>query len=267
MKIKCDYCGNMTEDTEGKCPYCGAELSGVDRFAGDEPKTVAELQQWYAAHGLPPENVTRFFIGKDIKEPKAIGIYEENGIFTVYKNKADGERAVRYKGSDEAYAVNEIYQKLKSEIVNQKRRNAERSAGGNNSSSRKRSSKNEPDILTMLIYVGFIGFFMVGGILFAIFDKTPSNGYYRYNNTDYYYQDQAWYYYDDLTDNWYVDTSGIEDVFGSSSSDYRVYDHEGEPFEDSDWYHESSSDSWDDDSSWDSDDSWDSDSMDWDSDW
>ena len=41
-------------------------------------------------------------------------------FFIVYKNKADGTRAVRYKGTDEAYAVNELYLKLKDEILNQK---------------------------------------------------------------------------------------------------------------------------------------------------
>lgn len=42
----------------------------------------------------------------------------------VYKNKNGGERVVRYRGTDEAYAVNELYQRLKIEIANQKSRNA-----------------------------------------------------------------------------------------------------------------------------------------------
>ena len=73
---------------------------------------------WYNATDLNKdiictEDVTRFFIGKDIKEPRAFGIYENsNGEFVVYKNKEDGSRAIRYTGTDEAYAVNELYYRL-----------------------------------------------------------------------------------------------------------------------------------------------------------
>ena len=50
-----------------------------------------------------------FFLGQDIREPRAFGIYQDaDGLFVVYKNKANGERAVRYRGRDEAYAVNEL---------------------------------------------------------------------------------------------------------------------------------------------------------------
>ena len=61
-----------------------------------------------------------FFIGIDYRQPRAFGIYQAGNEFIVYKNKADGTRAVRYQGTDEAYAVNELYLKLKDEILNQK---------------------------------------------------------------------------------------------------------------------------------------------------
>ena len=54
----------------------------------------------------------RFFVGEDFKEPKAFGIYQDGDDFVVYKNKANGQRAVRYRGPDEAYAVSELFQKL-----------------------------------------------------------------------------------------------------------------------------------------------------------
>ena len=280
MQRECEYCGCRVDENSTACPHCGAELTAVTNTGSvtsrGTPETIEELKQWYTEHGLPPEHVTRFFIGKDIKEPKAIGIYEENGIFTVYKNKANGERAVRYSGTDEAHAVNEIFTKLKSEIANQKSRNSapSRSTSGKRSRSKKKGSKpqSKEDLITdiiahaavILLFLGIVG----GGIVFAIFDKSPSNGYYRYNDTDYYYQDRYWYYYDDTTDVWYPDKTGIGEVFGNHSDDYRVYGHTGTRFEDSYYYHDSSSDdSSDDDSYWDSDDSWDSDSMDWDSDW
>ena len=121
MKIICDYCGSIIDENNEICPNCGGTLDGVHRFADEQPRTIAELKEWYIARNLPSEEVTRFFIGKDIREPRAFGIYQDEfGDFVVYKNKSNGERAVRYQGTDEAYAVNELYQKLKGEIADRK---------------------------------------------------------------------------------------------------------------------------------------------------
>ena len=120
MQVKCPYCDSFINDTDEKCPNCGGVNHNLRRMAKGTPKTIEELKQWYKDRGLPPEEKTRFFIGKNYTKPKAFGIYKENGMFIVYKNKANGERAIRYKGTDEAYAVNELYLKLKSEILNQK---------------------------------------------------------------------------------------------------------------------------------------------------
>ena len=107
MKIKCEYCGSMFDDTLEKCPNCGN--NNVRRSTSDQPTTIEELKEWYVSKGLPDEEVTRFFIGRDYKGSKAFGIYKNaKGKFIVYKNKADGSRAVRYEGTDEAYAVNEL---------------------------------------------------------------------------------------------------------------------------------------------------------------
>lgn len=45
---------------------------------------------------------------------------------SLYTKQGNGERAIRYQGTDEAYAVNELYLKLKSEILNQKANNQTR---------------------------------------------------------------------------------------------------------------------------------------------
>jgi len=136
MQVKCEYCGSMIDDTLEKCPNCGAPNEHMKRMVNGTPKTIAELADWYKARKLPPYETTRFFIGIDYKEPRAFGIYEENGEFIVYKNKDDGSRAIRYQGKDEAYAVNEIYLKLKSEILNQKARNQSMSNSSRSFSSR-----------------------------------------------------------------------------------------------------------------------------------
>ena len=122
MKIKCDYCNADINEYDEKCPNCGAVNVHLQRNAKDAPQTIDELKEWYKEQNLPPEQITRFFIGKNYKKPKAFGIYkdETSGNYVVYKNKDTGIRAIRYKGKDEAFAVNELYLRLKKEILNQK---------------------------------------------------------------------------------------------------------------------------------------------------
>ena len=76
-----------------------------------EPRTIEELKRYCAEKHMPLERM-RFFLDQDYREPRAFGIYRDGDEFVVYKNKADGSRAVRYRGRDEAYAVRELYDKL-----------------------------------------------------------------------------------------------------------------------------------------------------------
>ncbi len=283
MKVKCDYCQQLVDEREEHCPNCGAPMPTANRTANEQPKTIEQLQSWYKARNLPPEEVTRFFIGKDVKEARAFGIYKDsNGDFVVYKNKSDASRAIRYQGSDEEYAVNEIYQKLKAEIANQKGNNAEKRSSGSG------KKAGITDVLGTILFFIWLLFrpvticiiAVIAGIVIAIFDHSPSEGYYRYRGNDYYYQDSYWYEYDSDSDSWdqAVNSSILDDLINDQTdSDYRVYDHEGYDFEDSTWYDDDSYESSDYDYSWDSDSSWDWDSSDswdsydsgssWDSDW
>lgn len=261
MKIKCEYCSAMIDETSERCPNCGAPLSGANRTSNEQPKTIEELQAWYLAHHLPPEEITRFFIGKNIKEPKAFGIYKDgNGDYVVYKNKSTGERAIRYQGSDEAYAVNELYQRLKAEIVDQK---ANRPSNQPPASDGKKKKRKGCGCMMAILVL-----FLIGAIL-SVFDNTPPNGYYNYHGTQYYHQGSSWYYYDSNTDDWYE--SQDIDIDKDNASDYRVYDHSGKDFESTSWYDAGSNSDdydWDDDDDWGGSSSdWDSDSTDWDSDW
>ena len=264
MQVKCNYCGALIDDSCETCPKCGAPLSGAHRTAKGQPKTIEELKAWYTAHHLPPEEITRFFIGKDIREPKAFGIYRDgNGDFVVYKNKSTGERAIRYQGSDEQYAVNELYQRLKAEIADQK---GNRPANTTQQPPAKKKKKKKGCLIAIII-------FTVLAMLTAIFDHSAPNGYYKYNGTQYYHQGSSWYYYDKETDDWYKSTESI-DIDDKNAKDFQIdeRDHVGKDFKETSWYDSGShsdDSGWDSDSDWDSGggDSWDSGGTDWDSDW
>ena len=119
--MNCPNCGAPMKETDSFCDQCGTpNPTKANKFQDIVPKTIEELRQWYQDRHLPPEETTRFFIGKDYRGPRAFGIYQDDDRFVVYKNKGDGSRAVRYNGPDEAYAVKELYERLKLEIANQK---------------------------------------------------------------------------------------------------------------------------------------------------
>ncbi len=279
MKIRCEYCGGVYDNTDPKCPLCGApspsdtplnDSAGPQKSGKKAPETIEELKQWYQAANLPPYETTRFFIGEDYRGPKAFGIYrdEMDGSFIVYKNKADGSRAVRYSGDDEAHAVNEIYLKLKEEMRARKQGRGTVRSGGGSGNSRKKS------FLPGIFFAAFIAYSLITFII-GIF-AGRNNGYYKYRGDTWYRQNDIWYYFDPLTYDWFnADDAGYEvpevlqdsdihsDYFEGSdwSADYGVTD-----WESTDFASDSSRDS-DDDDSWDSNDSWDSGDTDWDSDW
>ena len=264
MKVKCDYCDNYIDETDEQCPYCGAPNAHMTRSGNGEPKTIEELLAFAQAHNLPLERM-RFFIGQDYREPRAFGIYRdpEDGNFVVYKNKANGERVIRYRGDDEAFAVNEIYQKMRAELLDRK----ERMPAGGGHRGGSGTGLNQAFVIGVVTVVAIL---VIAIVLSAIADSGGSRrGYYDYDDT-YYYYDNGWYRYDDgwsrdysipgeLEDNSdsYYDGDSYSDV-GDSSVDPYVSDRD----DNSSW----NSDDWD-DNDWDFDSSWDSGDTDWDSDW
>lgn len=147
MNIKCNYCGSEFDETLEKCPNCGASNANIKRSVIDQPTTIEELKDWYQSKGLPPYETTRFFIGIDYKNPRAFGIYKDmyTGNFVVYKNKDNGQRAVRYEGTDEAYAVNELFMRLKQEILEQKSRNIDSRKASYQAAEEKKAIEEEKD--------------------------------------------------------------------------------------------------------------------------
>lgn len=266
MKIRCKYCNSYIEDTEEFCKICGADNPNFHKNFSGVPKTIEELQEWYKIHKLPDEYITRFFIGKNYTGARAFGIYKdtENNNFIVYKNKSDGSRAIRYNGKDEAFAVNELYIKLKDEILNQKQ---------NNITSNYNITKQVP-LCSYGSAIFFVIFLVVFLAMWIYTSKLPSRGYYLYNDNYYYYQNGSWYQYKNSS-GWR--NSNVPSHLKDNCSDYYksnyYYSSYGiDDFSDSIYYEppsSSSSSSYDDDDDydWDSGSSWDSSSTDWDSDW
>ena len=287
MKTFCDYCGSVIDDSLEKCPNCGAVNVHIQRSGDQVPKTIEELQAFAQANGIPLEKM-RFFIGLDYKEPRAFGIYKENasGNCVVYKNKADGTRAIRYRGTDEAYAVNEIYQKMKAELLERKQADLDKGKTRNTNASPKPAQSKKrsgcANALMWTIIITIVAIFGISMIIMALDDaKTPNKGYYDYNGTPYYYSGGAWYTPDDdgdwertynapdrLEENYkdYYEARDYDDLDSDYADDIEEYQTEANS------YNNDNDDSWNDsnwdDNDWDYDyDDWDFGDSDWDSDW
>lgn len=268
MKIPCEYCGQMIPETQQTCPFCGAANKKMKRVAYGVPTTIEELQAYCRHHNLPLADM-RVFLGEDYRGARAYGIYrdETTGNFVVYKNKADGTRAVRYEGNDEAYAVNELYLKIKERVAEQKRHLPPKRQG-NPKSIRRNFAKS--------IFTQTIVCIIVFSILsVSRFSAGPSNGYYAYGGNYYYYDSSSWYEWDIYDEEWSHTQADAE--LEENAEDYYQsrnwqYNYEAGDFTESPWYSENKwdDDDWDDDDwddDWDDGDSWNDSYDDWDSDW
>ncbi len=290
MKTFCDYCGSAIDDTLEKCPNCGAVNRHMQRSGNQVPKTIEELQAFAAANNIPLEKM-RFFVGVDYKEPRAFGIYKEsNGNCVVYKNKADGSRAIRYQGADEAYAVNELYQKMKAEVLERKQADLNKGKSYTSTVTSAKGSGSKPKTarigayVVMLILLAILFISCVSNVVSS--SHTPKNGYYEYKGTPYYYTGGNWYTPDEdgewardyntpdmLEENYNdyfeaKDYSSLDSNYAGEVEEYQTEAYSGDSYDDDDSWGDSWDDSnWDDDD-WDYDyDSYDSYDSDWDSDW
>ena len=261
---KCEYCGSTLTSEHASCPNCGA---ANPNFVADTPrtvffpKTIEELKEYCAERGMPLLRM-RFFIGEDYRQPKAFGIYQDGNDFVVYKNKADGSRAVRYRGPDEAHAVDEIFTKLLAECHS---RGIYPDGKPTNDPSRAAKQRWRHVLLIVLIVV-YLGSMFGSLIIPRIIHR--NDGYYQFDTgTVYYRYGSDWYYtYDDNTAGyWYeTDSAPVSDygdyyLGGDFQSDWGVSDFKAS----STWSaiqadHSSGSSDYD---------SWDSGDTDWDSDW
>ncbi len=264
---KCQFCGATVTSDEKQCPGCGAANPNYvpkGNLIITHPKTIEELKTYCAQHDMPLLRM-RFFVGEDYREAKAFGIYQDGDQFVVYKNKSDGSRSVRYHGPDEAYAVNELYQKLLSECHNRgiypdgkpSETAGTRSGGWSRLS---RGTKWAIAIFGSLILII---------LLATLGNEHRKDGYYRTSDNKVYYR---------YGNDWYTQSySDWSRSYGFPENDYSKY-YEGNTF-DSDWGGSSFQNSYtyksikekenekrESTSSNDYDD-WDFDDTDWDSDW
>ncbi len=241
--------------------------------------SIEELKQKCAEKNMPLEKM-RFFIGRDMKEPKCFGVYqdEKTGDWIVYKNKANGERAIRYAGPDEARAAQEIWDKIGDEI----RLRKDRYSNPYEESAYRSLEPEEPKLFTgtPVSFLSRIVSFIKGHAALSIFVfglaaflflqvLFPSHwqGYYQVGDTIYYCLSNSWYLYDDGWVSSVIPEESIDDCYlGSTySQSYGASD-----FEDTPYYKEYLEDknNNDDNDDYDYDfDTWDAGDTDWDSDW
>ena len=250
------------------------------KYLPDYVGSYEELIDVFEEFNIDSEK-TRFFIGRAYTDPKAFVIYQDDfGDFVVYKNKDDGSMALRYKGNDEEYAVNEYYQKFLEEISKRPAfakklltEDQSRSYVPKSSSPRQRLSR----LFSIIITAWFVGSMVIGGAFYVkkAYDKFyhRKDGYYQTSDYTYYRQGRKMYYYDTILDTWYY--YGYYDDFDDyyDTWDYHEYYDDNEDyrdFEKSEYYDDWESEYDDDDSGWSDSDSWDSwdvDTTDWGSDW
>jgi len=179
--LKCPSCGGTLLTNEKNCPHCGAENA---QYVEDtprrifHPKTIEELKEYCAERGMPLLRM-RFFVGEDYREPKAFGIYKAGeNRYVVYKNKADGSRAVRYDGPDEAYAVNELFEKLLSECHNRgiyPDGVAQRTSGSSVRSASPGSSSKSSKRVPLIILGVILSLFLLGTLTTTLREQKKIN--------------------------------------------------------------------------------------------
>ena len=250
---QCSVCGGSVRSDEPVCPQCGAP--------NEVPQTIEELKSYCRKRGMPLQRM-RFFIGEDYQKPKAFGIYAENGRYIVYKNKANGTRAVRSDGPDEGYAVKELFLKLLDECHNRgiyPDGKPKQMVQPQQKHKRFRSRYTSSNII-LYLFILFVALFLLIGYL-----DYRRDGYYRNGNDSIYYRYKSvWYTSDDGT-HWHeTDYPGetIEEYY--SGRNYDPNWGQSNFTESRIWkdLQESSSSSSSSDY-----DSWDSSDTNWDSDW
>ena len=110
------------------------------------------------------------------------------------------------------YAVNELYERLQDEILNQKAHYVERQSKISFESLTKQQERK----LVKGIIIALAFFFLIGFLLSL--DKYR-DGYYHYGNAHYYNSNDNWYYYDDTSEYWFP-ASSVPDGLKQNADKY-----------------------------------------------
>ena len=265
---QCKYCGSTVSSSDKCCPNCGAPNEGYVADTEKQvflPKTIEELKEYCAERGMPLLRM-RFFIGEDYRKPKAFGIYKDGENFIVYKNKANGQRAVRYQGPNEAFAVNELFLKLLDEC-HQRGIYPDGRFPETAGKSTRRVRRNYPAALPAIICIVVMSLLSCVLAVYSLHQHRNDGYYGTGDGMVYYHYGNDWYYTEDTSSAgyWYeTDEFPSADYEAYSlgedwSSDWGVSDFKSSStWEELHESHSSSSSDYD---------SWDSGDTDWDSDW
>ena len=265
---QCKYCGSTVSSSDKCCPNCGAPNEGYVADTEKQvflPKTIEELKEYCAERGMPLLRM-RFFIGEDYRKPKAFGIYKDGENFIVYKNKANGQRAVRYQGPNEAFAVNELFLKLLDEC-HQRGIYPDGRFPETAGKSTRRVRRSYPAALPAIICIVVMSLLSCVLAVYSLHQHRNDGYYGTGDGTVYYHYGNDWYYTEDTSSAgyWYeTDEFPSTDYEAYSlgedwSSDWGVSDFKSSStWEELHESHSSSSSDYD---------SWDSGDTDWDSDW
>lgn len=210
------------------------------------PKTIDEFKVYVKENDIPLEKI-HMHLDENYIWPKAFGIYRDGDEFVVYKNKADGNRVIHYQGTDEAYAVSELYLKMREMEMAAKDAKGPRNPFPQSTSYTsgynyyqqyipthhyKKRNKFEDSVHEIIVIVVLIA--VVGLIAYASSDaankasnKAAENvntlyrsGYYYYNDAYYYNTGYLWFCYDFGSGKWdYVVDSKVEGIV----ADYDAY--------------------------------------------
>lgn len=254
MDQKIVYRPDLAEDATEFCPLCGAPVAPVEEPAPEPaapaqpettPRTVEELMALCASHDVPPVS-QRFFIGADEKDTPGYGLFlDEFGDYVFYHNHSSGDRAIRYKGRDEGYAVEEMYRRMKAAHLFYRpvarQENSSRSVHHHTHSSQSRHRRQQIRRRRWAIAIAAVVVLCcVAAVVLRWRALQPKDGYYHYQGRYYYLQHRQWYAYDSVMDKW-GETEANPTIVANYQVYYRsTYYWEGSPVSDfcaSGFYH------------------------------